>query len=351
MYCQKIHLSNYRNIRKAEIEFSEGVNVLYGDNAQGKTNFLESIYYFACGKSFRGAKDKEIILFGEDRSYIKLLFEDKDRKRDHEVRLSRSERRLCFKEGIKISRMSEFIGTFRAVLFSPEHLSIVKDGPAERRNFEDVAISQLYPVYMSSLSKYQKLIMERNSVLKDSESPDFRDMIQVLSVQIAKEAEIIGRYRDAYTKRLSDHVQAIISDMTCGKENVSIEYTGYRDEEALKRQLTENLDKEIRAGSTLYGTHKDDLLIKLNGNDSRVFASQGQQRSISLAMKLAEGEISKEITGEYPVFLFDDILSELDRKRKDYVISGLNGMQVIITCCEEIPNGRIFTVKNGMIEN
>ena len=355
MYCKKIVCENYRNIDNASLELCEGVNVFYGDNAQGKTNILEAIYYFACGKSFRGARDRELISFDRDSSYINLIFEDGDRERHHEVRLHRNSRRECFKEAIRTARMSEFVGRFRAVLFSPEHLSIVKDGPAERRLFEDIAISQLYPAYMSSLSRYQKLLSERNALLKEPEAFSFKSMLSVLSEQLAKEAAFISDHRRRYTERLSVITSEIVSDMTGGREKISIEYPCCRTEEEYRALLTANVEREIRAGGTLYGIHKDDMPIKLNGSDTRIYASQGQQRSVALAMKLSEGEISKLVTGEYPVFLLDDILSELDRSRKEYILSGFEGRQVIITCCEEIPElsmkANVFRVKNGKINN
>lgn len=350
MYCTKISYKNYRNIETAVIEPIKGVNVFHGDNAQGKTNLLEGIYYFACGKSFRGAKDRELIRFGEENASISLEFTDSVRERDHRILFSQTERKACFKEGIKINRMSEFIGSFRAVLFSPEHLSIVKDGPSERRTFLDVAISQLYPVYMASLSRYQKILVQRNACIKDREEGRFsEDMFRVLSEQLARESALISEYRQKYVLKLSEHVGNIISDMTCGKEKAELIYDGRGGEKEYLDCLTLNNEKEFRAGVTLYGPHKDDITILLNGKDSRSFASQGQQRSIALSMKLSEGEISKEITGEYPVFLFDDILSELDRKRKEYILSGLEGRQVIITCCEDIPKGHIFGVKSGSV--
>ncbi len=351
MYCKKLLCENYRNIENASVSLSSGVNVFYGDNAQGKTNLLEAIYYFACGKSFRGARDRELISFDREGAYIALDFEDRDRERHHEVRFSRLSRRECFKEAIKTARMSEFVGSFRAVLFSPEHLSIVKDGPAERRLFEDIAISQLYPAYMSSLTRYQKLLSERNALLKEPEMFSFRGMLTVLSEQLAKEASFISEHRRRYTEQLSLITSEIVSEMTEGREKISIEYPCFRTEEEYRELLTSNVEKEIRASGTLYGIHKDDMPISLNGSDTRVYASQGQQRSIALAMKLSEGEISKQVTGEYPVFLLDDILSELDRSRKEYILSGFEGRQVIITCCEEIPElkqaASVFSVKKG----
>lgn len=327
----------------------KGVNVFIGNNAQGKTNAIEAVYYFARGKSFRGAKDKELIRMGAECARVELEFCDSARERRHEFILSDTEKRICKKEGVIIRRMSEFIGSFRAVLFSPEHLSIVKDGPSERRNFADVAISQLYPAYVSALSKYQKILLQRNSLLKEPYSPIFQDTLAVLSEQLATEAAIISRYRDEYVKKLDVKVRDLIEDMTAGRERVELRYSEPGSFEEYSECFTQNVDKEIRAGTTLYGPHKDDIAITLNGGEARIFASQGQQRSIALAMKLGEGEISKDESGEYPVFLLDDILSELDENRKAYVIGGLKDRQVLITTCEVIPEGaKVFGVENGV---
>ena len=348
MYCKKIKYQNYRNIESAEVTLHGGVNVFIGNNAQGKTNAIEAVYYFARGKSFRGAKDKELIRLGSDCARVEMEFCDNARERHHEFIISDSEKRICKKEGVIIRRMSEFIGSFRAVLFSPEHLSIVKDGPAERRNFADVAISQLYPAYVAALSKYQKILLQRNSVLKEPYSPVFQDTLAVLSEQLAAEAAVISKYRDEYVRKLDVKVRDLINDMTAGREKVQLRYNEPKTHEEYKAAFLNNVDKEIRAGTTLYGPHKDDIAITLNGGEARVFASQGQQRSIALAMKLGEGEISKDESGEYPVFLLDDILSELDESRKSYVISGLVGRQVLITTCEVIPEGaKVFGVENG----
>lgn len=349
MYCKKIKYQNYRNIERAEVALDKGVNVFIGNNAQGKTNAIEAVYYFARGKSFRGAKDKELIRMGAECARVELEFCDSARERRHEFILSDTEKRICKKEGVIIRRMSEFIGSFRAVLFSPEHLSIVKDGPSERRNFADVAISQLYPAYVSALSKYQKILLQRNSLLKEPYSPIFRDTLAVLSEQLVTEAAIISRYRDEYVKKLDVKVRDLIEDMTAGRERVELRYSEPGSFEEYSECFTQNVDKEIRAGTTLYGPHKDDIAITLNGGEARIFASQGQQRSIALAMKLGEGEISKDESGEYPVFLLDDILSELDENRKAYVIGGLKDRQVLITTCEVIPEGaKVFGVENGV---
>lgn len=349
MYCKKIKYQNYRNIESAEVTLHDGVNVFIGNNAQGKTNAIEAVYYFARGKSFRGAKDRELIRLGTERAKVEMDFRDALRERHHEFIISESEKRICKKEGVIIRRMSEFIGSFRAVLFSPEHLSIVKEGPSERRNFADVAISQLYPAYVAALTKYQKILLQRNSVLKEPYSPVFSDTLAVLSEQLASEAAVISKYRDEYVKKLDVKVRELIGDMTCGRERAELRYTEPRSREELLAAFTCNVDKEIRAGTTLYGPHKDDIAITLNGGEARIFASQGQQRSIALAMKLGEGEISRDESGEYPVFLLDDILSELDESRKAYVIGGLKDRQVLITTCEIIPEGaKVFGVENGV---
>lgn len=349
MYIKKVSYLDYRNIERAEIEPSEGVNVLHGENAQGKTNILEGIYYFALGKSFRSATDKELVKLGSDFASVKMTFFDGKRDREHEIRLFSAEKKVCLKEGIRISRISDFIGVFRAVLFSPEHLGIVKEGPSERRAFLDVAISQLYPAYMASLSKYKKLLVQRNTLLKDSECQGFYDLISVISAQMAREAAFISAHRKKYTDSLCRYVNMTVEDMTAGRERVSLKYLTEKSEEEYFKAFTQNLEKETAAKTTLYGVQKDDIEITLNGLDSRVYASQGQQRSIALAMKIAEGEIAKDIGEEYPVFLFDDILSELDSSRKDYVLSGLDGRQVIITGCEDIPKGRIFKISSGSV--
>ena len=349
MFITKVTYKNYRNVKEAEIKLEREVNVFQGYNAQGKTNLLEGIYYFACGKSFRGASDKELVLLGEDTGSVTLYFTDEKRERTHEVQLFAAEKKICRKEGIKIGKMSDFIGVFRAVLFSPEHLSIVKDGPAERRAFLDVAISQVYPAYLASLSKYKKLLTDRNALLKDPSVIGFDDMISVISSQMASEAAFISGHRDRYIKKLSEHVEHLIYNMTGGHEIVKMQYNTLYGEDEYQRLFMSCIEREIAAKTTLHGIQKDDIYITLNGLDSRVYASQGQQRSIALAMKLAEGEISKEICGEYPVFLFDDILSELDEVRRGFVLTELYGRQVIITNCTQIDAGKIFNVYKGRV--
>jgi len=337
MICKKIKYSSFRNIEQAEIEFSDGVNILFGNNAEGKTNALEGIYLFAHGKSFRVFSDKDLINFTKDHSNLKMNFEDGVRDHEMEIRLFRGNRKQCYRNGVNIKKMSDFVGYFRAVLFCPEHLSIIKDGPSERRSFLDGAICQLKPIYLSALQKYNNILNQRNMLIKNYEEDksSFNRTIELWSAYLAREAALISKERYEYVKLLDGYVKEFFNDMTQGKENSLMEYENVRTEEDYLKLLSQNLEKEIAAGTTLYGIHKDDINISLNGREARSFCSQGQQRCLALAMKMGEGEISKQMTGEYPVFLFDDIFSELDTKRKEYVTNGIKNRQVIITSCEK----------------
>ena len=349
MTCKRIECKNFRNIESAVIEPAEGVTVLCGSNGEGKTNALEAMYLFAQGRSFRTAHDREFVKFGAEFAEIKLFFSDNNRDYDMLIRYLPGGARMCKRNGVVIRRMSEFIGYFRAVLFCPAHLSIIKEGPSVRRSFMDIAISQLKPLYMTSLQRYNSILQQRNSLIKNyySAPETYHRTAAVWSEQLAVEAELISAERAKYVARLDSHAEKIILDMTEGRENVRLNYNKQRTKEEYIKLLAENPEREIRAGSTLHGTHKDDIEITLNGHDARIYASQGQQRSIALAMKLAEGEISREISGEYPVFLLDDIFSELDAGRRAFMTDGLKGRQVIMTTCDDSGAGNVIRVTGG----
>lgn len=354
MVCKRIRYKNFRNIEDQTIKPALGVTMLYGDNGEGKTNALEALYLFAQGRGFRTVHDKDLIRFGCDKAELELDFSDKDRDYKLYIKYLPNGRRVCRRNDIDIRRMSEFIGYFRAVLFCPQHLSIVKDGPAVRRNFLDTAISQIKPFYMASLQRYNSILNQRNSLIKNycNEPDSFHRTVGIWSEQLAREAAVISEERAGYVTKLNEFASNFLSDMTHGKEKVDLVYLKPRDEKEFLKLLTENNDREIRAGATLYGVHKDDISINLNDKDARSFASQGQQRSIALSMKLSEGEISKKESGEYPVFLLDDILSELDFKRRGYLTGGLGERQIIMTSCEMdssvINAEKVLYVKNGI---
>ena len=363
MYCHEIQLENFRNIRNATVNFAEGVNLLVGDNAQGKTNLLEAVYFATIGKSFRGASSDELITFGEERSELVMKYYDSVRMETLSIKISSDRQKVIEQNGVKVRRLSDMVGQLRAVLFVPEHLSLVKEGPAERRNWLDVALCQLYPRYLTALSRYNKLLKNRNRLLKDSDNDfgSFTMTVDFWSEQMAREASIVTAYRQDYITRASEHVGNFFSEMTGNKERVELIYAPsvkLSPEECLDpdkvyeeyvKLLTSNYQREMAAGTSLWGIHKDDIDIRLNERSAREFASQGQQRSTALAMKLAEGEICREVTGDDPIFLFDDVLSELDLNRRTYLLSELTGRQVIMTGCDRSFTGdaHVISVENG----
>lgn len=351
MICKKASYYRFRNIEASEIEFSDRINVIYGDNAVGKTSAIEGIYLCAQGRSHRTSHEKDYIKFGEDYAAVSVCYEDTDRTCDLSMLWSQKGKRQCRINDIPIKKMSEFIGNFRAVLFTPEHLSIVKEGPAMRRSFLDNAISQLDRMYVGSLQRYAAILAQRNKIIADSfKEPSLLDTVDIWSEQLAEEAAVISQKRSAYIERLSGYVADIFRDMTGGREVPRLIYTGAKTKDEYLSLLKDNLQREIRYGATLFGTHKDDVTIFLNEKEARSYASQGQQRSFSLALKLAEGEISKDESGEYPVFLFDDVLSELDKSRREYILSGLDRRQVIMTTCEredKIKNSNLIFASGG----
>ncbi len=372
MFCQQITIQNFRNIPSASVEMSPGVNLLYGDNAQGKTNLLEAIYFTALGKSFRPAKEAELVRFGTDGAHIENRFADALREQTISVKLFPGKsRRIVEHNHVRISRMSEMVGAFRVVLFCPEHLSLIRGGPDLRRTFLNVALSQLRPVYLQALQRYNQILKERNTLLRHA--PDdmatFKATEPMWSAQLAREAAIITHHRDRYIRQINDHVKACFADMcACGAvEDGEVPELTYQNSLGLTGEalgtvgdterryytlLSTRHEREIGAGSTLWGVHRDDIEITLGGRAARLYASQGQQRSIALAMKLAEGSVSAlESGGDLPVFLFDDVLSELDNRRRAYLVRELEGRQVIMTACdpsaEELRDVHKIRVKNG----
>ena len=365
MYCNGIALTDFRNIENAAVRFADGVNVLYGKNAQGKTNFLEAVYFAALGKSFRGQHTPEVIRFDREMAMISLDYTAAGRAQNITMRLLPNSRgRVVEKNKVRITRMSEMVGSFRAVLFCPEHLSLIKGGPAERRQFLDIAISVAEPVYLSNLQRYGQALKQRNALIrKAKEEPEtFKSTVDIWSAQLAREGAYIARSRSRFITRATKYVKECFADMTDEREVPELVYQGcsktggdYEDVERTERELYGLLcgahEREIGAGSTLWGVHRDDLEVELNGRSARLFASQGQQRSLALALKLAEGELCCEDCGEYPVFLFDDVLSELDSGRREYLLMRMKGKQVIMTACEQLPafGGKTLYVENGGI--
>lgn len=366
MLAKKITVRDFRNIPFAEVSLGEGINVLLGDNAQGKTNLLEAIYFTSIGKSFRGQHVEDLIRFGEKQAVVSLDFHAGARDQTISLCLEGGRVRAAEKNRVKCRRMSELVGSFRAVLFCPEHLSLVKEGPAARRQFLDIAISAGDPLYLGALQRYNRILKQRNALIKEApkDMSLFEATVELWSEQLAHEGAYIAKKRKQYVRDAEHFVKECFAEMTGEKEEPSLSYLGpcgkdfdeyetlERTEAVLKERLSAHYDREIGAGTTLFGTHKDDIEVLLNGKPARSFCSQGQQRSLALALKIAEGELCKRDCGEYPVLLFDDVLSELDRGRRDYLLRHIKGKQVIMTTCEGEGLGaeHLITVKNGTYE-
>ncbi len=354
MILRKVEYTDFRNIERQKIEFSPGINLLYGENAQGKTNALEGIYLLAQGRSHRTVHEKDCIRYGREFAKVLLEYEDSRRCQLLEWRCMKNGRKFCRKNGMALRKMSEFIGNFRAVIFCPEYLSVVRDGPSERRNYMDAAISQLDREYLAALQRYSNALVQRNKLLQTYafDPAPFEMTGELWAQQLAENGEILSFKRAEYMEKAEKAVVDIFAGMTGGKEIPRLIYRNPMKKDDYLRLFSENKQREIKAGTTLFGVHKDDIEILLNEKPARVFASQGQQRSLAVAMKLAEGEISRGITGEFPVFLLDDVLSELDDTRKNFILSGLKGRQVIISCCdktdaERISEGSVIAVEKG----
>ncbi len=344
MIIKKFRAKCFRNITECEIEFKRGVNILLGKNAQGKTNVLEGIYIFSRGKSHRAREDKELIKFGENGFSLSIEYEDALGDNTLEYSLYGRERRRK-KNGYKLDKARDIVGNFKSVMFNPDDLQLVKEGPEQKRSFINIAIGQIYPSYLNFYANYKNALENRNALIKAQNNGLYVDRAEIISWSetLAKYAYYIYKFRRDYVKKLQVYAKRVMSEISDEKEELILKYKSNvpdeinSDEEIEKcyiEKLTSNIEREIAAGTTLYGVHRDDLEILLNGKEARLFSSQGQCRSIVLALKIAEGEVSREICGEYPVFLFDDVLSELDEKRRRYVLDGIGDKQIIISSCE-----------------
>ena len=347
MYIKKVSFENYRNLQPTTLYPAEGINVIYGDNAQGKTNLLEGLWLFTGGRSFRGSKNSELIAFHQSYARLEVFFYANEREQTIRLTIN-SNKRTAVLNDVPQSYMAQIIGHFCAVVFSPYHLSLIKSGPEERRSFVDAAICQIKPSYTIRLSRYKQMLNERNALLKDI--PQHRELEKMLSVwneQLAAEGAVIAAERSQYIRQLSESAAHFYDGMSGGREllemfyktssadadneDIDIEERQYRLLTALKQRQNE----DMACGYTTAGIHRDDLVIKINGKEARSFGSQGQQRSAVLSMKLAEAALLGRAKGENPVILLDDVLSELDPNRQQYLLTKLEGFQVFITCCEK----------------
>ena len=343
MKIKRFKAENFRSIEKCDIEFTDGVNLIYGGNALGKTNVIEGIYLFSRGRSFRTAQERDMVRYNEQGFRVALEYDSRDGENTLEyASFGREKRRR--KNGYPVKSVREMIEGFKAILFHPDDLSLVKGGPEERRAFLNVAAAQCYPAYISDYSRFQTALDNRNALLKNASKGLYTDEgeLYAWSESMAEYAAYIYKTRTEYLKKLEVYVREIGLKISDGKEEISFEYKSDieigGDREAVREEyiktLTSSLEKEKIVGTSLYGPQRDDIIIKINGQPTRGFASQGQQRSIVLSMKLAEGEVIRDVFGEYPVFLLDEMLSELDESRRKFVLDSLDGKQTVITACE-----------------
>jgi DNA replication and repair protein RecF len=341
MYLKSLDLINFRNYNNLNLELNKGLNIFVGENAQGKTNVVESIYYSSSLKSHRTIRDRELIKWDKNRAYIKSVVAKSQRDCVLEFLINNEDKKSIKVNGVKINKSSDVMGILNAVIFSPEDLKLVKEGPSLRRKFIDNELNQIRPKYHHSLLRYSQCLLQRNNLLKAAfKSPSIKTTMEVFSEQLSEYGAIITEIRYEFVKKLALIAKLIHRKITDGREELEIAYQGSCDceierakiKESLFKYYTENVDDDISRGFTTKGPHRDDLIIKINGMDAKTYGSQGQQRTAALSLKLSELEIIKSEVGEYPVLLLDDVLSELDTKRQSYLLDALRDIQTIITC-------------------
>lgn len=357
MIIKSIDLNDFRNYEQLNISFDDGVNILYGDNAQGKTNILESIYMFGTTKSHRGNKDKEIIKFEKEEAHLRALFEKNEVDYQIDMHLRADKSKGIAINGVKIKKAAEMLGIANIILFSPEDLSIIKNGPSDRRRFIDAELCQLDKVYLYNLTNYNKIVNQRNNLLKDIMfHPELTDTLDVWDSQLVSLGTKIIDRRALFINQLNEIIYEIHRNLSGEKEKIHIKYDPNVEIEEYEAKIKRNRDKDIKYKLTSVGPQRDDFIFYVNDMDIKKYGSQGQQRTVALSLKLAEIELVKRITGTTPILLLDDVLSELDSNRQNFLLNSIGGIQTIITCTglDEFINSRIkinkiFKVNNGIV--
>ena len=363
MRVKELSFDGFRNLHPGRWQPDGGVNILYGDNAQGKTNLLEACWLFTGGRSFRGAKDTEMVQFGADAARLGLTFEAGGR--EQEAAITIKQRRSVSLNGISLPSASKLAGTFCGVVFSPAHLSLIKDGPDGRRRFIDAAYCQLKPAYVGALTEYQKALTQRNAFLKQCKEqnlgPETVEMLDLWDHTLAAAGARLTMARRHYVRRLEPIAAEIYAGLSSGREHLLLGWDTPITAESLPEMAAQWLDAfrqarraDLAVGFSTVGPHREDLRVLIQGKEARSYGSQGQQRSAVLALKLAEATLLQDVTGEKPVAFLDDVMSELDTSRQDYILNHIDGWQVFITCCEPsaaLKNtaAKVFSVKQGVI--
>lgn len=363
MYIKNIELKNFRNYQHLKVDFSPNVNLLLGDNAQGKTNLLEGIYITSIGRSFRTGRDSELVKFGENMARVRAEAVKDIFETVVEIDIKKDAKKSIKKDGINIKKSSELLENILIVVFSPEDLKIVKDEPEKRRKFIDRELCQIQPLYYDSLTNYKKTLMQRNSYLKEENIDN--SILDLWDTQLAKYGARIISIRESFVRKLSDFSSRIHSSITNGKESLFLEYNpniSYKENpEELEGYFYDEIKKafqhDFRQRTTTRGPHKDDISFYVNGINMRSFGSQGQQRTCALSLKLAELNLIKEETGEDAVLLLDDVMSELDAGRQEYLIRTLKDNQIFVTTTDidqniidSFPRVKILYIQGGNLK-
>ncbi|MDE6739439.1 MAG: DNA replication/repair protein RecF [Lachnospiraceae bacterium] len=357
MIIKSLELADFRNYDFLHIDFDRGTNILYGDNAQGKTNILEAIYLSAITKSHKGSKDRDIVNFDKEEAHIRTYLEKDGIDTRIDMHLRKNKSKGIAIDGQKIKKAAELIGLLNVVFFSPEDLSIIKNGPAERRRFVDMELCQLDQFYLYNLNHYNKIVNQRNKLLKDMYfNPSLRDTLNIWDSQLISFGSKIIERRQLFIEQLNEIILEIHRKLSGGKEDLMIKYEPDTSIEDYEKTLSSNQDRDIKLKQTTTGPHRDDFCFSTGNIDIRKFGSQGQQRTAALSLKLSEIELVKKLAKDNPVLLLDDVLSELDSNRQNYLLSTIGDIQTIITCTglDEFVNNRfeidkVFHIENGMI--
>ena len=355
MIIKSLKLKNYRNYELLNLEFDSKTNILYGDNAQGKTNILEALYLSGTTKSHRGTKDRDLIRFGQDESHIETIVEKHGIDFQIDMHLKKNSPKGIAINKIPIRKASELFGIIHFVFFSPEDLNIIKDGPAGRRRFVDLELSQLDKLYLSNLSNYNRIINQRNSLLKEiTYQEHLIDTLDIWDMQLAEYGTKVIEGRKQFIEQVNGIISGIHEKLTGGREDIRLSYESSIGEMSLEEVIRKNRDIKFR--STSAGPHRDDICFRTGNIDIRRFGSQGQQRTAALSLKLSEIELVKMLIKDTPILLLDDVLSELDKHRQNYLLDSIHDIQTVITCTglDEFVNHRfsinkIFHVKHGTV--
>ncbi|MCD7824855.1 MAG: DNA replication/repair protein RecF [Clostridiaceae bacterium] len=357
MQVDSLEIGNFRNYQFGEIEFHNKINILYGDNAQGKTNLLEAVFVCCTTKSHKGSKDRDLIRIGEEESHIRMHLTKKNIKHRVDMHLKKNKGKGIAIDGVPIRRSSELLGLLNVIFFSPEDLRIIKNGPAERRRFINMELCQLDGFYLHDLSEYNKALMQRNKLLKQiSYQASLLNTLEIWDSSLIEYGTRIIQRRSSFVEEIGEIVTRVNEKLTGNSEHIKMLYEPDVLIENFEKKLKNAREKDLKFCTTSVGPHRDDLCFLNGGVDIRQFGSQGQQRTCALSLKLAEIELVKRVTGDSPVLLLDDVLSELDRNRQNYLLDSIDDIQTIITCTgiEEFVSSRltldkIFHIADGTI--